>query len=162
MTTDKPTRERLHTRVITVEGFRRSDGLYEIEGRLRDSKTYEFVSPGVQRAAGAPIHEMSMRLVVDSKMLISQADALSLAAPTQFCKPIAGAYSSLVGMSMTQGFTRALRERFGGVAGCTHHTELLRTMAISGEVLKVGRGKYTLPDITPHHIDHKITKGTES
>ena len=33
-------RERLHTRSIEINGYRRSDGLYDIEAHLTDTKTF--------------------------------------------------------------------------------------------------------------------------
>jgi len=36
--------------------------------------------------------------------------------------------------------------------------QLLHSMLLNGEVVKVARGKYTLPDVTPPSNDHKITK----
>jgi hypothetical protein len=35
-------REPLHTRSITCRGYRRADGLWDIEGHLRDVKDYSF------------------------------------------------------------------------------------------------------------------------
>lgn len=39
--------------------------------------------------------------------------------------------------------------------------QLLRSMVANGDVRKVERGKYTVPDFTPHNIDNKITKGAD-
>lgn len=36
---------------------------------------------------------------------------------------------------------------------------LLFSMAVDGEVVKAGRGKYTLPDLYPPNIGNKVTKG---
>ena len=35
-------RELTHTRVVTCRGFQRSDGLFDIEGRIVDTKPYRF------------------------------------------------------------------------------------------------------------------------
>ena len=34
-------RQHLHTRRVTCQGFYRDDGLFDIEGRITDEKTYE-------------------------------------------------------------------------------------------------------------------------
>ena len=34
-------RQHLHTRRVTCQGFFRDDGLWDIEGRITDEKTYE-------------------------------------------------------------------------------------------------------------------------
>ncbi len=41
------TREELHVRQIEFRGFRRSDGLFEIESQLADRKTHDFTPPAV-------------------------------------------------------------------------------------------------------------------
>lgn len=35
-------REHIHTRRVECQGFRRADGLWDIEGHLTDVKTYSF------------------------------------------------------------------------------------------------------------------------
>ncbi|HIK87341.1 MAG TPA: DUF2889 domain-containing protein, partial [Alphaproteobacteria bacterium] len=35
-------REKIHNRSIQCEGFKREDGLWDIEGHLKDTKTYDF------------------------------------------------------------------------------------------------------------------------
>ena len=35
-------RERLHTRRYEFDGYRRADGLWDIEGHMTDTKTYTF------------------------------------------------------------------------------------------------------------------------
>ena len=48
-------RRHLHTRSILCEGFLRDDGLYDIEARIVDTKTYEAEEPfrGLRPAGGA-------------------------------------------------------------------------------------------------------------
>ena len=50
-------REHIHSRDIRCRGFRREDGLWDIEATLEDTKTYSFANRdrgGI--AAGEPIH----------------------------------------------------------------------------------------------------------
>ena len=64
-------RERLHTRAIEINGYRRTDGLYDIEAHLTDCKS--FGQTNYDRGyieAGDPIHDMWLRLTVDEKMHI--------------------------------------------------------------------------------------------
>ncbi len=37
-------REPIHTRRIECTGYRRTDGLWDVEGHLVDTKSYEFVT----------------------------------------------------------------------------------------------------------------------
>jgi len=127
----RPPREKLHTRHIEVNGYRRADGLYEIEGHLTDVKTHDVAENGVDKPAGSPMHEMSLRITVDTDLCIVAAEAQSHATPTPFCAAAASAYSALSGMRLGSGFMRNVQERLGGVRGCTHHTELVRAMAVT-------------------------------
>ena len=69
-------REHIHNRTVECRGYRREDGLWDIEGRLVDVKTYTFhnnergdVPPG------EPVHEMWIRLTVDDDMKIHGVEA---------------------------------------------------------------------------------------
>lgn len=130
-------RQKLHTRRITVEGYRRADGLYDIEARLTDVKTHDWFMNGVDKPAGSPFHDMVLRITVDGDQRIVAAEAQSVATPTQFCTAIASAYSALAGMRLTGGFMRKVQEQFGGVKGCTHHTELVRAIAMTAHQILV-------------------------
>ena len=62
-------RKHIHTRKIDCRGYRRDDGLWDIEGTLVDTKTYSFGNEdraGI--AAGEPFHEMHIRLTIDDDM----------------------------------------------------------------------------------------------
>ena len=37
-------RKHLHTRAITVQGYARDDGLWDIEGHMTDNKSYTFTN----------------------------------------------------------------------------------------------------------------------
>ncbi|NDH61821.1 MAG: DUF2889 domain-containing protein [Alphaproteobacteria bacterium] len=75
-------RQHLHTRRVVCQGFFRDDGLWDIEGRITDEKTYEHANEwrGPLKP-GDFVHDMS------------------------------------------------IRERLGGVHGCTHIVELLGPVA---------------------------------
>lgn len=47
----------------------------------------------------------------------------------EFCGSITPAFEKLVGLRVKAGFTRQVKERLGGVHGCTHLVELLGPMA---------------------------------
>jgi hypothetical protein len=60
---------------------------------------------------------------------------------TGTCNDHDDAYGALVGMNLLQNFRHALRQKLGGVLGCTHITELAQTLptaviqAFAGEVI---------------------------
>ena len=50
-------RELLHTRRVRYEGYKRADGLWDIEAHLTDVKNHDYhLKTGVRRA-GQPVHE---------------------------------------------------------------------------------------------------------
>ena len=119
-------RELTHTRRVRFEGYRRSDGLWDIEGHLTDVKNHDFeLHTGVRRA-GLPVHDMSVRLTIDTRFNIVHATAVSDRVPYPGgCETVAPDYAALVGLNLVKGFRRQVRERLGGVHGCTHLTEML-------------------------------------
>jgi Protein of unknown function (DUF2889) len=119
-------REPIHTRLIECRGFRRSDGLWDIEGHITDTKTYGFGNRERGRVEpGMPIHDMSIRLTVDDRLTIHAVEATTDASPYRICAEVAPNFQRLVGLRIGPGFRRAVRERLGGTEGCTHLVELL-------------------------------------
>lgn len=124
-------RDELHTRRIEIRGYRRSDGLYDVEGRIVDTKPggLHLTSSGKQLAPGDPLHEMHVRLTFDEELRLHDAEAATVASPHRMCPEAAPAIHKLKGLTITGGFMRAVRERVGGEKGCTHINELLAQMA---------------------------------
>ncbi len=123
-------REAMHTRRIELNGYRRADGLFDIEATLEDTKSYGFATvsrPWVP--AGEPLHGMAMRMTVDEDMTIIGFEAATDYSPYAICPAVAPNFARLVGIRIGRGFLRAAAERVGGVHGCTHLRELLQQMA---------------------------------
>jgi Protein of unknown function (DUF2889) len=119
-------RRRLHTRELRYESFKRDDGAYEIEARITDVKDIDYTLASGVRRGGDPVHDMSVRVIFNPDFVITDVEACSDWVPYPGgCETIAPAYKRLVGVSLMQGFRNALRERLGGIEGCTHITELL-------------------------------------
>lgn len=120
----------IHTRRVTCEGFRREDGLWDIEGHLTDVKSYGFGNEWRGTIPpGEPLHQMRMRLTVDDALAIVAVEAATEHGPYALCPAVTPRFAALVGLKIGPGFTRAVRERLGGPAGCTHLVELLGPMA---------------------------------
>lgn len=124
-------RRLLHQRVVQCWGYQREDGLWDIEGRMVDTKAYSF--PNEDRGgliqAGEPLHEMSIRLTVDDHFQIHDVEARTDAAPFGLCPAITDRYRQLIGARIGPGWSLKLKELFNGVQGCTHLTELLGPVA---------------------------------
>jgi len=119
-------RDHIHTREIRCRGFRRSDGLWDIEGMLEDSKTYSFDNRDRQGiVAGEPIHKMLIRITLDDDLVIRAAEASTEAGPFTICGDVTPVFETLVGLGIGPGFRRDVYERMGRTHGCTHLTDLL-------------------------------------
>jgi len=123
-------REHVHTRSIECCGYRRTDGLWDIEGHLVDSKTYGFDNRDRGRVeAGVPLHGMWLRLTIDDDFLIHEAEANTEFGPYRMCGDIAPNFTALKGLTIGPGWRRGVQATVGGTKGCTHLVELLGPMA---------------------------------
>lgn len=135
-------RQLKHRRSIDVHVYARGNGLWEVDAEIRDVKTRDAKLAGGLRQAGDPIHDMLLRLVIDEQLNIVEAGSETrwMPYPGQ-CDDHGDAYAALVGLNLLKGFRQAVKERLGGVAGCTHLTELTQVLptaviqAFAGEVL---------------------------
>jgi hypothetical protein len=147
-------RELLHTRRVRYEGYKRADGLWDIEAHLSDVKSHDFhLATGVRRA-GQAVHDMWVRITIDRSFTIVDAVAASDAVPyAGGCDTIAPAYRRLVGLSLMKGFRRRVRELLGGVQGCTHMTEMLAGLPTAA--IQSFAGQMQQPeDVKPFQLDH--------
>ena len=123
-------RELIHTRAIDIRGYQRSDGLFDIEAHLMDTKTRGFrnLDRGFVEA-GSPLHEMWVRLTIDDRMVIVESAASTEHGPYTVCTGGARSYAELTGLRIKPGFLREANARLGGSAGCTHLREMLQEIA---------------------------------
>jgi hypothetical protein len=123
-------RELLHTRDIMVHGYRRADGLFDIEAQLTDTKSYGFaVEDRGWIEPGEPLHGMWMRMTVDADLLIVACEAVSDYTPYTVCPAVTPNFARLAGLRIKPGFLKQAAQRVGGSHGCTHLRELLQQMA---------------------------------
>ncbi len=124
-------RTAIHQRDIECRGFKRDDGLWDIEARMTDVKTYAVKNRdrGGEIAAGEAIHDMSIRLTLDNNLLIHDVAAVIDYAPFSLCPSITPAFEQLKGKSIGAGWTKLTKMLFSGTQGCTHLRELLGPLA---------------------------------
>jgi hypothetical protein len=123
-------RRHLHTRTISCEGYERDDGLFDIEARIVDTKTYEVEEPyrGL-RKPGEHVHDMQVRLTLDRGMVVRDVEVATNHAPYDPCFSVAPAYKGLIGATIGLGWRREVQNAVGGIKGCTHLRELLMPAA---------------------------------
>ena len=135
-------RQLKHRRSIDVQIYARGNGLWEVDAHITDLRTRETRMATGMLPAGAPIHDMLLRLVVDERFNIVEAGSQTRAMPYPGdCDNHGDAYARLVGLNLMRGFRQAVKEHLGGVLGCTHLTELTQVLptavvqAFAGEVI---------------------------
>ena len=119
-------RSHRHTRTITCEGFQREDGLWDIEARIVDTKTFRYREPfRGTREPGEAVHDMALRLTIDNDMVVRNIKTAMFSVPYGPCNSALPAFNGLVGKKIGAGWRRAVQECVGGIKGCTHLRELL-------------------------------------
>ncbi|MDR5827945.1 DUF2889 domain-containing protein [Caballeronia sp. LP006] len=132
------TRRPVHTRRIECAGYERSDGLFDIEGHMIDTKADDANLIFKVVPAGSPIHDMRIVVTVDSRLVIHRIEARTEAAPSRYCAEINAAYACLAGVAIGAGFMKEVRRRLAGASGCTHLSELLGPIATTAIQTLIG------------------------
>lgn len=149
--------EEVHTRRYETRVYRLSAEELLVRAAVSDTKP-----PGLY-IEGDPddleIHQMQIELrVAYPRLVITSARVVFETHPHTTCPLIADAYTQLVGLSISRGFTAKVRELFGGDRGCTHTNALLQAMAPAvvqsvwslsvreGTTLSGGRSKLTVAE----------------
>jgi hypothetical protein len=127
---DECGRRLIHRRKVECQGFLRADGLWDIEGRLNDSKTHSVIlAEGRTVAAGQTYHGMFIRLTLDDDFVVREVHVAMPDVPTSQCRGAMPGYEKLLGERIGPGFSRRIKALFGGIGGCVHLTELLLPIA---------------------------------
>ncbi len=123
-------RKKIHLRKVHCEGFLRNDGLWDIEGHLNDSKTYDFKTDyRGNMSSGMAVHDMSIRLTLDDNLIIKDINISMDSHPYKTCPGAVLNFKKLIGIKISKGFRKNVYLRVGGTKGCTHLVELLFPIA---------------------------------
>jgi len=128
---DGVTREKIHHRQIDLHGYRRSDGLFEVEGRISDRKPHDFHPPRNGRSvpANTPLHDMVVVLVFNKDLVVQAVRTSMNAYPYATCSGGGDSLQALVGLRIGAGWNAEVRKRLPVSDTCTHMRELLGPMA---------------------------------
>jgi hypothetical protein len=150
-------RELVHTRTIECSGYRRTDGLWDIEGSLIDTRTEEMETFGRGKITpGEHLHEMWLRMTVDSELTVRSIDAKTVHAPYPPCPNFPDRFDKLVGQQIEPGWTAKVRLLLGGRWGCTHLVELLGPLATTAvQTVYAWRGE------TGEHLEDNVAPPTD-
>jgi len=123
-------KERIHSRTITVNSFEIDDSSLLVEGDLVDERFFpsfyysrnEFLDPGI-------VHDIRVEMKVSLPALeITEARATMRKIPIEECLGVESCAGKIVGLRIKPGFSRDLKDRLGGTAGCLHMTTLIYHM----------------------------------
>ena len=147
-------REIKHRRRVISDGFLRSDGLWEVEARMQDIKTYDVWRDfgGELVAQGTPFHDICVCVALNDDFVIKEVKVSIDAHPFPNCHEIAPSFDKLVGTRMTSGWLSYAKKEFKGVAGCTHVLELLPVVATTAFQMMW----YPLCDKYPERVNSAI------
>jgi hypothetical protein len=121
----------VHTRCITATTYSLGDDSILVEGVLKDDRLIEIfsVTTGEKMAPGV-VHELVIRLLIKGPFFsIDDVDVEMRHIPRDDCLALRDALSPLIGHTIGPGFTRWVKEIFGGIKGCVHLNALLIAMA---------------------------------
>jgi hypothetical protein len=123
---DRARRRLMHKRSIECDGYLRSDGQWEVEARLVDTKPFaQHDRYRGELKPGEPVHDIGMRLVVDDSMTIREAEATMRSTPFPTCIEVEPILQRLVGERIGKGWHKIVRNKIGRLETCTHLLELL-------------------------------------
>jgi hypothetical protein len=118
----------IHTREYETKIYQISDEEILVRGAVSDRKPAGLYV--VDDPDEIEIHQMQLELrVALPGLAITSARVVFETHPHSKCPLIALDYEKLVGLSIARGFTRKIRDLFGGPKGCTHTNALLQAMA---------------------------------
>lgn len=155
-------RQPSHTRTVVYRCYDREDGLWDIEAELTDIKSYAFKMNNEKLfEANKPVHGLSIRLTIDSDLLIHDVATSMDNIPHATCDQAPANMNRLKGCRIGKGWRRQIEGKLGGTEGCTHLRDMLSNMATaafqtlgSGEWLR--REIKGLPHPTPTQLPYYI------
>jgi hypothetical protein len=156
----------MHQRRVNIDGFKRVDGLWDIEARIVDVKDQDYPLSSGLRKAGEAVHDMWVRVTIDGKMNIVEAATCTDAAPYMgACDTVPPDYSRIVGLNLFHGFLKAVKDMFGSTRGCAHVSELL--MFLPTAALQTFASEVVDNDDSghkPYHVDrcHALVSHSET
>lgn len=140
-------RRLMHRRSVECQGYLRHDGLWEVEARLVDTKP--FVQHDRYRGVlqpGDPVHDIILRLAIDDRMTIIEAETTMRSTPYPTCIDVEPILQRLVGERIGKGWRELVRQKIGRLETCTHLGELLGP-AVTALYQTMSHGK------SPEHRD---------
>jgi len=124
----EPQKLPLHVRAIRAEAWKVSETELDVTGHLVDDRP-QGVPAWFDPTPASTIHDMRLTIRVRyPDLVITRASGSMATHPYTLCPDALPPLERLVGLSVAQGFTRAVNERFGRRLGCAHLTALIQAL----------------------------------
>ncbi|MBK5100551.1 MAG: DUF2889 domain-containing protein [Desulfobacteraceae bacterium] len=119
----------VHERRLELRTYPVEEDQLIVEGWLRDDRLVPgYHWDGRPRPSGV-VHWICVRLLVGGWPLsILDAEAEMPSVPHELCPTTLESVKKIVGLSIVSGYSEEVRNRLGGIKGCTHLTHLVLTM----------------------------------
>jgi hypothetical protein len=149
-------RELIQSRDIILRGYKRKDGLWDIEAHMKDVKTHDF--PDEDRGgfirAGETFHGIAIRITIDDDMVIKDACSSIDFAPFKICNQAEDYIKRIIGTKIKAGFKKHIFEIMPWVEGCTHVRDLLTVAAgVAYQTLWPVRNSLKKPNQKPNLLN---------
>ncbi|MGB3428767.1 MAG: DUF2889 domain-containing protein [Burkholderiaceae bacterium] len=143
---------------MDFRGYRRDDGLFDIECTLLDTKGMDVPLLGVSRVvkAGEPMHDMSIRMRVNDDLEVIDIEASSDATPYAVCPDAVASLQTVKGMKIGAGWTYAIKRQLVGAASCTHLAEMLIAMGTAAYQTVVPYNRLNGKETPGFTLDKKV------
>ncbi len=122
--------EKVHARSITIATRPLDGDRILVEGELVDTRLTEYYLLSGEKKRPGVLHHMIVRLLCEgARLKILDAEAEMPGIPREECGGLAESVKSVIGLSISAGFTAKLKSAMGGVKGCYHLLSLVNAMA---------------------------------
>lgn len=127
---EEVTGDPIHRRSIDMVTYALDDDTVLVEGWLRESRHHNIYDITGEEVEKGPVHHMAIRLKVGgTPITIINAEAEMVHVPLDFCHENVETIRKIIGLKISVGFQKKVRDLIGGDKGCTHLTNLLIAMS---------------------------------
>ena len=106
-----------------------------------------------------PFHHMKVRLTITHDLMITAAEAVTIAGPYAVCPIANDVFANLVGIQIGPGWRRKVSAAIGGNHGCTHITELMGPVATIAYQTLYGEDSRQARQSENDNTKHRTTSG---
>ncbi|MCX8124132.1 MAG: DUF2889 domain-containing protein [Spirochaetes bacterium] len=122
--------KKVFTRSIEVSCYEDGDNSIVVEGEIKDTRLCPYYLVTGERKEPGILHNMKITMHVSgSNLIISNIKVDMIHYPREECVEVNNNIYKLNGLSITKGFTKAVKDTIGGINGCTHVTNCILAMA---------------------------------